>query len=101
MAHGRRNSGDISGKATRVAAFRVPEANQVERIVEGLRDAGFNDDQPHADQIARRRAAPFWEQFDLPEGLKAKLVERVAPFFLAAGEPRTVHLEGTTSPSYP
>src|SRR5262249_56610879 len=76
-------------------------ADQVQRIVQGLRDAGFNDEQTHADQIAQRREAPFWEQFDLSEGLRAKLIERVAPLYLAAGEPRTVHLDGTASPPYP
>jgi len=76
-------------------------ADQVQRIVQGLRDAGFNDEQTHADQIAQRREAPFWEQFDLSKELRAKLVERVAPLHLAAGEPRTVHLNGTASPPYP
>ncbi len=50
---------------------------------------------------SQRREAPFWEQFDLSKELRAKLVERVAPLHLAAGEPRTVHLNGTASPPYP
>jgi hypothetical protein len=72
----------------------------VQRIDQGLRDAGFNDNAVIAREIDRRRDGPFWS-FELSEALRTKLVERLAPLHLDAADPRPVHLDGTNKPPYP
>jgi hypothetical protein len=74
-------------------------AEAVERLHQQLRDKGF-EEQTRADEISRLRDRWFW-QWEMPDELRLKLVERVAPLRLGDDDPRTVYTNGTTPPAYP
>jgi hypothetical protein len=65
-----------------------------------LTELGF-DEAARGGEITRIREEPFWRIPTLPEGLRSKLMERIAPLHLGEGEPREIYIDGTSPPPYP
>jgi hypothetical protein len=85
---------DVEEFAPELHAEAVAKADQQ------LREAGFDEDETRATEIARRREQPFW-MMELPAAVRSRLVERVALLHLGEDEPNTFHVDGTAAPPYP
>jgi hypothetical protein len=75
-------------------------AESVRQVDEELTELGFSSD-ARENEIAGLRDRPFWTLEELSDGLRSKLVQRLAPLHQDEIAPRDVYITGPAPPAYP